>query len=277
MKDQTNLPAMVREQAVESQVPALDKTPVNELRAAMEYLDAVKKVIMKEDVDYGIIPGTKKACLWKPGMEKMGLAFSVAAHYDIVDSHKDFHKVWHYGEGEKAKEVIGFYDYTCRCTLHHKATGYVWASAIGNCNSNERGREMAPANTILKMAEKRAYGLATQNAFALSHIFDVDLEDLHKTQRGNASGGGGGRQMESKYGSLTKPNKCNFCDTAHIITKKAFDAAPEEELDGMSYLICQKDDKWGAVDCTKPKVETGTPPDAQEPPPHTDEDGYGDQ
>lgn len=270
MNQPTNLPAT----ATEASVPAINKMPINELKTAMLYLQEVKQTIMEPKVDYGTIPGTSKPTLYKPGMEKLGLAFSVSPYYEIIESHKDYHKVWHYGEGEDAKEVTGFYDYTCRCTLRHRATGHVWASAIGNCNSNERGREMAPANTILKMAEKRAYGLATQNAFGVSHIFEVDIEDLHESQRsGGSKKASGGHQMESKYGSLVKPNKCNFCGDAHIISKAAFDKAPEQELVGMSYMICQKDGKWGAVDCAvKPKVETGTPPDAQEP---YDESGHG--
>ena len=54
---------------------------------------------------------------------------------------------------------------------------------MGSCDSTERGREVAPANTILKMAQKRAHVGTTLNATFTSDRFTADVEDY----RGNQS------------------------------------------------------------------------------------------
>jgi hypothetical protein len=81
------------------------------------------------------------------------------------------------GEVIQKKKGVGYYHYVVRCNLVNKATGDTWCSALGECSSRDRGKENAPSNTILKMAEKRAFGAAVQNATCSSHLFTVDIDD----------------------------------------------------------------------------------------------------
>lgn len=171
---------------VETRAPAnLVETlmDVKDLSKAVRYVEDVKKDVMHADVDYGIIPGTKKPTLLKPGMERLCLAFQASPEYDIIDGTEEHDKEWKWKDGnDEEKTSVGFYFYKVRCKLTSRVTGTVLSSALGLCSSRERGKETAPPNTILKMAEKRAFGLAVQNAFAVSHLFDVDLDDMDESE-----------------------------------------------------------------------------------------------
>ena len=48
-----------------------------ELRARLELISEVKRTAMTKDVDYGVVPGTDKATLFKPGAEKLALVFKL--------------------------------------------------------------------------------------------------------------------------------------------------------------------------------------------------------
>lgn len=82
--------------------------------------DVMAKV-MKKDEHYGIIPGTKKPSLYKPGAEKLCMVFRLEPDYEII---REF----------RQEEFIA---YTVKCTLQHIPTGQVIASGVGSCNSRE--------------------------------------------------------------------------------------------------------------------------------------------
>jgi hypothetical protein len=76
----------------------------------------------------------------------------------------------------------GFVHYEIKVTLLNKRTTNVEAEGIGSCNSRERRYKNQDAaniaNTILKMAKKRALVDATLSATRASGIFTQDLEDM---------------------------------------------------------------------------------------------------
>ena len=157
---------------------------------------------MVKDHDYGVIPGTQKPTLLKPGAEKLIKLMSLADTYEIERT-EDWDK--------------GFFAYTVRCLLTHMGSAVLVSSGLGECNSMETkyrwrwvfSRDLPPmdaahkehliqrptrnggtqyrlpndeiysqVNTILKMAKKRALVDAALSAGRLSDLFTQDLEDL---------------------------------------------------------------------------------------------------
>ncbi len=187
-------------------VAKADELTTEDVIAQVKKVQDVMKAVMKEDIHYGVIPGTQKPTLLKPGAEKLLLTFRLAPQYEILASHED----------------NGFLAYTVRCTLTHITSGNVIASGIGTCNSRENkyrwrstkraekpGKEEADLlkeqnkgywrkldghwhwfdkvendnpwelqNTLMKMAEKRALVAAVLNGTTASDIFAQDIEDL---------------------------------------------------------------------------------------------------
>jgi hypothetical protein len=129
---------------------------------------------MVEGEDYGVIPGSTKPTLFKPGAEKLNAIFGLAPVVEITNRVEDWEK--------------GFVAYEIKVKLINKRTGQVEAEGIGSCNSKERryARQDAPSvsNTVLKMAKKRALVDATLSATRASGLFTQDLEDLDESPRG---------------------------------------------------------------------------------------------
>lgn len=195
-------------------------------------IQSIMKDVMKKDVHFGVIPGTDKPTLLKPGAEKICLTFRLAVGLDV--------KQTELGNGHR--------EYETRCTLT-SPSGRVVGQGIGVCSTMEskfryrwdstgkpvpkeywesrdpallggpqyvarkKGQEWLvfqrvehdnPAdyyNTCAKMSKKRAHVDATITATAASDIFAQDVEDLpgredHSTQtREQFDAGLGGRPI----------------------------------------------------------------------------------
>mgnify|MGYP003292009328 CR=1 FL=1 len=127
--------------------------------------------VLKRDVDFGVIKGTKKPSLYKPGAEKICFAYGLMQRYSI----------------ESKVEDIGsdpmFY-YLVRCDLVKMLpTGQeiVFTSGYGSANTKEKrnGSNGAydAANGTLKMAQKRALVGAAISICGGSDLFTQDIED----------------------------------------------------------------------------------------------------
>lgn len=161
----------------------------------------VMRAVMKPDVHYGTIPGTPKPTLYKAGAEVLCMVFRVADNYEITDL-----------------STADTVRYRVNCIGVHQVSGVVLGSGLGEASSGEekykwrkavckeefdetpvnmrrikhaRGKggttykqeqirtEQADlANTILKMANKRAKMAMTLNVTAASDCFNQDLEDM---------------------------------------------------------------------------------------------------
>lgn len=124
---------------------------------------------MVEGEDYGVIPGaSNKPTLFKPGAEKLNAIFGLAPLLEITSRVEDWD--------------AGFAAYEVKVTLLNKRTNNVEAEGIGSCNSRERRYKNQDAanvaNTLLKMAKKRALIDATLSATRASGMFTQDLEDI---------------------------------------------------------------------------------------------------
>lgn len=125
---------------------------------------------LKRDVDFGVIPGTKKPSLYKSGAEKIANAFGLLQHFTVESAIEDVDKP--------------LFFYRVRCDLVKIAqdgTEYVFTSGHGSSNTSERrnGRSSPfdSANATLKMAEKRSLTSAVVSISGLSDLFTMDLEN----------------------------------------------------------------------------------------------------
>lgn len=167
-----------------------------DIRAQVNLMQDVMLEVMKDGVHYGKVPGTNSKSLWKAGAEKLMATFRLAAKPEVQDL-------------STGGEV------TYRVTVNLlSASGVFVGAGIGECSSAEEkyswrgsvhpkeweatpenrrrlkfyrdGREVPQvrtnpadvANTILKMAKKRAQVDAVITATAASDIFTQDIEDL---------------------------------------------------------------------------------------------------
>ena len=128
---------------------------------------AFVKAQMQKDVDYGVIPGTSKPSLLKPGAEKLLRLFNLRPNFELIHSVVDFEK------------ALFYYHY--RCSLYR--SGEMVGSGDGCCNSMEvkyqkqKYKIFDLTNTICKIAQKRALVAAVLASCGASEFFTQDLED----------------------------------------------------------------------------------------------------
>jgi len=187
-------------------VDLLDGVEIGNVRnklAQISQFQSVVKDTLKSGHDYGEVGGVTKPALLKPGAEKILMLMGLSSEYNILDKIEDYDK--------------GVFAYTLKCTL--KKNGMKITEGVGSCNSKEdkyRWRWVreddlplgsdkdtlknrtddwghikyrvqnddicSQANTILKMAKKRAQVDATLTVASLSEIFTQDVEDMAQFQ-----------------------------------------------------------------------------------------------
>lgn len=81
----------------------------------------IMKSIMKDGEHYGVIPGTNKPSLYKPGAEKLGFTFRLAPEYEVTTLD------WPGGHRE----------YQVKCRLRHIPTGTMVGEGVGTCTTLE--------------------------------------------------------------------------------------------------------------------------------------------
>ena len=169
--------------APEAQANAADVFPdfaasPDEVTRRTEMLRDYVKNHMTVGEDYGVIPGGNKPTLFKPGAEKLNAVFGLSPMVEVSNRVEDWD--------------AGFVAYEMKVTLLNKRTGGIEAEGIGSCNSRERRYKNQDAagiaNTVLKMAKKRALVDATLSATRASGMFTQDLEDIEfDSDKGNYS------------------------------------------------------------------------------------------
>lgn len=144
----------------------INLTQVSNTMGKIAQFQSVVQKTLKKDHDYGVIPGTSKPTLLKPGAEKILMLMGVSSEYTVTEKVQDYDN--------------GFFAFTVKCVL--SKNGLVITEGVGHCNTREKKYvnqdPYTLANTCLKMAKKRAQIDATLTIASLSEVFTQDVEDL---------------------------------------------------------------------------------------------------
>lgn len=138
---------------------------------------AVIKNVLEEGRDYGKINGTNRETLLKAGAERLCIAFGSYPSFEVADTEIDHDRLNEHRSGRS----YGLYRYVIRCKIRLRQTDEIIGEGIGSCSTLESKYISRPRdceNTVLKMAEKRAFVAATLHAFGLSDRFTQDVEDM---------------------------------------------------------------------------------------------------
>lgn len=262
-------------------VAASGELSIDSLIAQVAKVQEAMKAVMKSGEHYGIIPGTEKPTLLKPGAEKLCLLFRLDPQYQITRTDHD--------DGHLEYEVI--------CTLYHIPTGQRVGSGVGFCSSREskyryrRGNHSCPTcgeetiikgkaeygggwlcwrkkggcgakfgdgefgdlgmvenpdiadtfNTILKMSKKRAMVDATLTATAASDIFTQDLEDMRSMLPKPVS-----VPVENSETPQQRSSRLDG-EAAEWATQAASTTIPPEDAPSLSGSEMSADDFWKIV------------------------------
>lgn len=93
---------------------------LTDVRGQVNLIQEIMKGVMHKGEHYGVIPGTDKPTLLKPGAEKLCLTFRLAPTYAI--------------EQTKDAEHLTILS---TCTLTHIPSGKVYGSGMGSCSTRE--------------------------------------------------------------------------------------------------------------------------------------------
>lgn len=129
------------------------------------------EVILKRDVDFGVIPKTHRPTLFKSGAERVCQAYGVYARYERRSAIEQIDP-----------EPFFYYSYECKLIkIAPNGTEYVLANGYGNANTKESGNGLNSAfnaaNSCEKKAQKRALVSAALSLGSLSSMFYADIDD----------------------------------------------------------------------------------------------------
>jgi hypothetical protein len=173
-----------------------------EIKAQVQAIQQVMEAVMKPDVHYGKIPGTQKNTLYKAGSEKILSTFRIAVDPVVEDlSTADCYRyrvvargvlptgeIVGAGVGEASTDEEKYRWRGAVCQAEFNATPEdrkrVKWDRYGKETQQVRTNPADLANTVLKMAKKRAQIDLTLTATGASDVFEQDLEDMPEELRG---------------------------------------------------------------------------------------------
>lgn len=152
-----------------STLSLIESTNLQSIQGSIQKIQQFQELVQSQFAqghDFGVIPGTTKPTLLKPGAEKLIMLLGLTSEFEILDSTRDFD--------------TGFFQYQVACRL--KKYGEVITEGFGSCNTKEKkyvhGDGFSLDNTVLKMAKKRAMVDAALLVGSLSDVFTQDIEDM---------------------------------------------------------------------------------------------------
>jgi hypothetical protein len=133
MTDNTQIPSPEEASSLATRQPAklltfTALTPMTSMDVNKQRIVEFQKFIadcMIENEDYGVIPGTKKPSLLKPGADKLCELYALSDDYVIVSKEENW------------EVVPPRFDYTFKCILTSIRHGLVVATGVGSCSSWE--------------------------------------------------------------------------------------------------------------------------------------------
>lgn len=200
-----------------------------DVRQHVNLIQQVMQGVMKEGTHFGTIPGCKQPSLYKAGSEVLLTTFRVAVEPIVEDL----------SNGDEIR-------YRVKCKGVHQTTGIVVGYGVGECSTNEdkykwrkavcseefdatpenrrrvkyangrngvytvvqvRTEPSDLANTVLKMAKKRAQIDLTLTSTGASDIFTQDIEDLPDELRPDENGETGRQTAGTAAGEKAESGK----------------------------------------------------------------------
>lgn len=170
-----------------------------DIRATVNLMQDVMIEVMRDGTHYGTIPGTKSKSLYKAGAEKLMATFRLAASPEVEDLSQNGEVSYRVkvsllsasgafvgaGLGECSSQEDKYAWRAAICPEEFEATPenrrrIKFSKYMGKVEQKKQVRTNPAdvANTILKMAKKRAQVDAVITATAASDIFTQDIEDL---------------------------------------------------------------------------------------------------
>ena len=242
-----------------SLIQEVDVKLVSETLTKVKSLQATLKSILVDGHDYGKIPGCgDKPTLLKPGAEKILMSLGITSSYELIEHTEKF-------EGK------GFFAYTVKCILFKN--GQKITEGLGHANSKEKkwayefvnekdlpeGTDKSllkkkvfnsnngtftkyevdadvnsKANTILKMAKKRAQIDAVLTVASLSEIFTQDFDELEPVEEPTS------KPTVDKVKEDIKSTPEYYCaDCGAGVTPKVYDFS-KEKYGRPLCMSCQK-------------------------------------
>ncbi len=154
---------------VKKEMLVVSKEDIARLKQQYDMFRELQRKVLEEGIDYGFPAGqrdpSQKPSLYKSGAEKLTRLFNLTPKFELL----------------KSEEREDFVMYTFKCTLITR-DGFVVGEGFGSCNSKEKKHwdqnPLGNANTILKIAKKRAHVDAVLTGLGASNVFTQDLEDM---------------------------------------------------------------------------------------------------
>lgn len=229
---------------------------VGQLKANRQLMKDAMAELMEVGVHYGKVPGTDKPTLLKPGAELLFVVFRVTGEpivEDLSDEDCIRYRVKMRAVHTPSGQTVGWGVGECS-TDEDK---YKWRRAISQSEWDEtpevrrrwnfksqvnqvRTNPADAANTILKMAEKRAKCDAALSFSACSDVFNQDLDDIAEWLREKETGEAGDLPENTKAGTRA-PQKKTATAQAAGPGRAAADPAGKVNDAQLSVLISQMD------------------------------------
>ena len=226
-----------------------------DMRARINAVQSVMRAVMKDGVHYGVIPGTDKPTLYKAGSEVLLATFHIWTRVDVQDLSNDDERRYRVkvtGIHQPTSNVVG--EGVGECSTSEEK--YKWRNAVcdeefdetpPNRRRTKYGRKWNKqirsydvftsrqvrtepsdlANTVLKMAKKRAQIDFTLTALGASDIFTQDIEDLPDELRSAASDDGQSTQPDMPIEHPDMKQAASVQDLAKIMN--GFDQANKKK------------------------------------------------
>lgn len=207
MNEVAQLPAPTAISLAQRALTAVD------IRQHVNLIQSVMQAVMQEGTHYGTIPGCKQPSLYKAGSEVLLTTFRIAVDPEIQDlstSDEIRYRVRCKGVAQPSGLLVGIGVGECSssedkyrwrraiCDEEFEAMPEArkrvkWANGRNGVYSMKQVRTEPPdlANTVLKMAKKRAQIDLTLTSTGASDIFTQDIEDLPNELRPDEDGNPG--------------------------------------------------------------------------------------
>ena len=232
--------------------PASTEAMVHQLGQNMDAIKQVMSEVMKEDIDYGVIPGTgrNKPTLLQPGSEILFRLFRYSFEIEILDTVEDWdaplfrYQIKGVARDESGRIIAeGLGEANSRESRYERRYCPECESGVWDNRKDNRGGapfvckskcgwtatkpsevpkefDFSLVNTIMKMATKRAKVATALTGTGASHFFTQDVEDLGTDQ-------GPSRQPADVPASPDEPH-CPACLAVggELVAVQQFDKKP---------------------------------------------------